>query len=223
MASMLETHFKARGLETSGAIAAAAGDPPGFVRKASAKLASAPVPRDKPQIAVERFAQAVAEGAPSSEGDEDAAEAAGAAIAQPTSASTTVASLILQEALAETAGIPETAPAELGNAKSDLLPVNPEPEQGAASEIAAVQPASSWIIQVGAFPTREGAESRLGTANDAGVALLTGKTGFVISLEKANRILYRARFSGFTEETAREACKALNRKGVGCLALAPRG
>lgn len=223
MASMLETQFKSRGLETSGVIAAAAGDPPGFVRVAPAKLVSIPVPRGKPEIAVERFAEAAEGGTPPSQGDEDvAAETTSEETAEAKSASTTVASMILQEVMSETAAIERKATPQGGTTKSDLLPVNTAPEPEPAIEPAAAEQAASWTIQVGAFPTREGAVSRLGTAKDIGIATLKGKSGFVVSLEKANRVLYRARFSGFTEEAARDACKALNRKGVGCLALAPR-
>ena len=42
-------------------------------------------------------------------------------------------------------------------------------------------------------------------------------------VSQGNDTIFRARFSGFDEAQAREACKRLSRKGVGCFPLAPHG
>ena len=51
---------------------------------------------------------------------------------------------------------------------------------------------------------------------------LKGKTPFTMKYAKGDDIYYRARFSGFTRRTAKNACRTLNRRGVGCFALAPK-
>jgi D-alanyl-D-alanine carboxypeptidase len=50
---------------------------------------------------------------------------------------------------------------------------------------------------------------------------LKGKSAFTMTVSKGAQTIYRARFSGFDEDQAREACKRLTRRGVGCFPLAP--
>jgi D-alanyl-D-alanine carboxypeptidase len=80
---------------------------------------------------------------------------------------------------------------------------------------------SGWTIQVGAFPSQEGAHTRLEQARKSDIAVLSNKPGFTMAAQSGDNMIYRARFSGFTENHAREACKALKEKGLDCLALAP--
>ena len=80
---------------------------------------------------------------------------------------------------------------------------SPEPRMDTRQK-AAVNP--SWQIQIGAFPTR-----------------LSGKKPIAVPITRGSSTLFRARFSGFDQTTARAACKDLARKGVKCLPLAPQG
>ena len=80
----------------------------------------------------------------------------------------------------------------------------------------------TWNIQIGAFPTAGGAQSRLEKAMKKAGSKLRGKTPFTMKFAKGGDIFYRARFSGFTRRTAANACRTLTRKGVGCFALAPK-
>jgi D-alanyl-D-alanine carboxypeptidase len=81
----------------------------------------------------------------------------------------------------------------------------------------------SWQIQIGAYPTKDGAMRIIEKALSLDLSKLTGKTGFAIAITSGSSTLYRARFSGFDQLTAREACKELKQKGVSCLPLAPQG
>ena len=94
---------------------------------------------------------------------------------------------------------------------------------GREGDPGARQPArqTTWNIQVGAFPTPEGARQRIDAALSTGVSVLDGKSAFTMKAEVGGGTIYRARFSGFDEEAARQACRLLKSKGLGCFALAP--
>jgi D-alanyl-D-alanine carboxypeptidase len=81
--------------------------------------------------------------------------------------------------------------------------------------------AVTWNIQIGAFPTSDAAQERIDAAQAAAADLLQGKAPFTMAVRRDNQTIFRARFSGFNEDQAREACKRLTRKGVGCFPLAP--
>ncbi len=80
----------------------------------------------------------------------------------------------------------------------------------------------TWNIQIGAFPTKASASSRLVKATSKAKLNLRGKTPFTMEIRKDGTSVYRARFAGFNKRTAKRACRALSRKGIGCFALAPR-
>jgi D-alanyl-D-alanine carboxypeptidase len=82
---------------------------------------------------------------------------------------------------------------------------------------------ATWNIQIGAFPSSSAAQERLDAAKEAAAELLRGKIPFTMPVSRGNDTIFRARFSGFDEAQAREACKRLSRKGVGCFPLAPHG
>jgi D-alanyl-D-alanine carboxypeptidase len=81
--------------------------------------------------------------------------------------------------------------------------------------------AVTWNIQIGAFPTSDAAQERIDAAQAAAADLLQGKAPFTMAVSRGDQTIFRARFSGFNEDQAREACKRLTRKGVGCFPLAP--
>jgi D-alanyl-D-alanine carboxypeptidase len=81
---------------------------------------------------------------------------------------------------------------------------------------------STWNIQVGAFPTAEGAKSRIDIAKSSRVSALKTATPFLMAVDKDGDTIYRARFSGLNRQQARNACRQLKRAGVGCFELAPQ-
>lgn len=107
-----------------------------------------------------------------------------------------------------------------------LAPVSPPAIAKSASEPAATENnntfhKTSWNIQIGAFPTRQGARKRLDAARTRKVAELKRATPFLMAVDKNGNTLYRARFSGLNRKQATRACRQLKRAGVGCFPLAP--
>ena len=82
---------------------------------------------------------------------------------------------------------------------------------------------ASWHIQIGAYPTKQDAQAelkRILAASDP--QLLKNKQAFTVTVQKGNETVYRARFSGFSEKSAKIACQQLSRQKVDCLALPPQ-
>ncbi len=81
---------------------------------------------------------------------------------------------------------------------------------------------TSWHIQIGAYPTKKDAQAELKRIIAApGSKLLKDKPAFTVTVQKGNAIIYRARFSGFSEKAAKVACQQLSKQKVDCLALPP--
>jgi hypothetical protein len=77
-----------------------------------------------------------------------------------------------------------------------------------------------WHIQIGAVPTKEGAEALIGKARQSAGDLLAAAEPFTVPVEKDGSTLYRARFAGFSgKDEARETCAKLERKSFSCLAV----
>src|SRR5690606_5756855 len=104
--------------------------------------------------------------------------------------------------------------------KSDAIVAAAQPASAPARETVLVVK-SGWTIQVGAFPSAEGAQTRLEQARKSGIDILSNKPGFMMAARSSSGTIYRARFSGFTESHARRACDELSKRDVDCLALAP--
>jgi cell division septation protein DedD len=69
-----------------------------------------------------------------------------------------------------------------------------KPEKGSGK--AGPEHQSSWNIQIGAFPTAEGAKSRIDAAKSSRVSALRDATPFLMAVDKNGDTIYRARFSG---------------------------
>jgi D-alanyl-D-alanine carboxypeptidase len=101
-----------------------------------------------------------------------------------------------------------------------------EPDTAKTAALPAAQPpmlqppvAPGWIVQVGAAPSPEGADSLLDAAAGA-VAQLQELRPYVQRFEKGGQVFYRARFAGFDAlEEARAMCKRLLEAELKCLAL----
>jgi D-alanyl-D-alanine carboxypeptidase len=82
---------------------------------------------------------------------------------------------------------------------------------------------TSWNIQVGAYPKAKDARRRLEEVRALKLAALRQKTALAMPVSRGKSRLYRARFLGFSEKSAKETCRQLTRRGVDCLPLAPQG
>src|SRR5665213_777469 len=79
----------------------------------------------------------------------------------------------------------------------------------------------SWNVQVGTYAGKPSAEQQLTTSRQKFAALFEGKPGFTMQDDKGGTVVYRARFAGFTADTAAKACLALKEEGASCLMIAP--
>ena len=76
---------------------------------------------------------------------------------------------------------------------------------------------SGWIIQIGALPDEKEAKQRLETAQSKAKALLGKADPFTERIEKADKVLFRARFAGLEKVQAEAACKHLKRSEIPCM------
>ncbi len=78
---------------------------------------------------------------------------------------------------------------------------------------------SGWVVQIGAAPTREGAEQLLAEAQAKTGGMISTASAFTAVTERKGEQLHRARFAGFDGKShAWKACKQLKKKGYGCWA-----
>jgi D-alanyl-D-alanine carboxypeptidase len=92
-------------------------------------------------------------------------------------------------------------------------PASSDPEDPAADE-------AGWNIQIGAVPTAEGAQALLEKAQAKMGPVLASAQPVTQMIEHRGTTLYRARFSGFSDQQeARAACAKLKRKDFSCLAV----
>jgi D-alanyl-D-alanine carboxypeptidase len=235
MAGLIEDMFRTATLTRSGPIAAYAGEPPGLAA-AKLKLASVPppLPRSKPGLGDPAQDKVEAVLALMGEGSDEDGEAAADPLPVDAAAKASLAAAIAS--FGEEIRPAEDAAGQATQAATGSKPVRVATADPAAASAAAAPTAegpaaeagqetvllkSGWTIQVGAFPSQEGAHVRLKEARESGVALLSNKPGFTMAVQSGDSMLYRARFSGFTERHAREACNILAEKKLDCLALAP--
>jgi D-alanyl-D-alanine carboxypeptidase (penicillin-binding protein 5/6) len=76
---------------------------------------------------------------------------------------------------------------------------------------------SRWAVQVGAFKSKSDAREQIALVNKRFGDKFDGATGAADKQGKG----YRAVFSGFTENDAKGACKALKAKRLACMVIAP--
>ncbi|GJD33773.1 D-alanyl-D-alanine carboxypeptidase [Methylobacterium aerolatum] len=78
---------------------------------------------------------------------------------------------------------------------------------------------TAWVIQLGAMDDEDKARSMLSQARAKVGGSLSKAAPYTVKVEHGGATLYRARFSGFSEqESAQDACTALKRSGYSCFA-----
>jgi D-alanyl-D-alanine carboxypeptidase len=78
---------------------------------------------------------------------------------------------------------------------------------------------TGWIVQIGAAPTEDGANSLLSGAT-AKVGSLDGFKAYVERFEKGGQVFFRARFGGFGgQDEANAICKQIQKAKLSCLAM----
>ena len=115
---------------------------------------------------------------------------------------------------------PQVAPASL------VVPSKPTvliPQTTQSATPTAPGERDTWSIQIGAFSDEHEAKRRLSATLGLGLAALDGKEPFTVAFYKKDKLLYRARISGFNQKDARSTCRVLKRKSISCFPLGPEG
>jgi len=110
---------------------------------------------------------------------------------------------------------------KLAGARVELAKVETvsAPAKSPASASAPPHVRDGWLIQIGAFDREDEARQHLGMARlKMGDALATAHS-LIERVQKDDKVLYRARFTGFNKETAEGACQRLRRTDAGCIAV----
>jgi D-alanyl-D-alanine carboxypeptidase len=95
--------------------------------------------------------------------------------------------------------------------KTDNMPTGSVPERSKPEQ------RLGWVIQLGALPEKEKATEMLRRAKSS-TGVLSKAESFTEKVVKDGNTLFRARFAGFNEESAQNACRALKRSGFACFA-----
>ena len=231
MMKMLDKYFLKASATRANTIAALAGSPPAWNNKLIPAApviveatVSAPVPKSKPGSAAAPAESAKLQDMLPDEGEvatlePEAGEDTEDAGDWPVTSDEKKAALSSQKEVLATDSLFKIAAAAAAEPPQAM-----KSEAKAKSEAeATLKPKAGWQIQIGAYPTRDGAMRIIEKALSMDLDPLAGKTAFASPITRGSSTLYRARFSGFDQTSAREACKELETKGLNCLPLAPQG
>ena len=94
------------------------------------------------------------------------------------------------------------------------------PARAQEVEVASIDP--TWNIQIGAFPKKEEARQKIMQIKTSGFHFLKDKPAVTVEVLKGVDTVYRARFSGFTQKSAKSACAQLSKKGMDCMPIQPQ-
>jgi D-alanyl-D-alanine carboxypeptidase len=108
---------------------------------------------------------------------------------------------------------------KLAAARVELTKVETASAQIAASASAPPQAHDGWLIQIGAFDREDEARQHLSTARLKVRDALAAAHPLTERVQKGDKVLYRARFTGFDKGTAEAACQQLRRSDMDCIAL----
>ena len=80
-----------------------------------------------------------------------------------------------------------------------------------------------WAIQVGAFSSPSDARSAIGSARKHASGELAHAHSLVATVRSGHAVLWRARLTGLSRDTAAEACGRLSHGHMACIVLSPEG
>ena len=105
---------------------------------------------------------------------------------------------------------------ELAKVKTVSAPIR---SQIATSASAPPHAHDGWLIQIGAFDREDEAKQHLSMARLKMRDALATAHPLTERVQQGDKVLYRARFTGFNKETAEAACQRFRRSDTGCIAL----
>ncbi|MFS4438665.1 SPOR domain-containing protein [Paracoccaceae bacterium GXU_MW_L88] len=113
-------------------------------------------------------------------------------------------------------------PEEVTLASAEAPQPQPEPAVATKTNTDFLAPedatAGSWLVQLGAFDSREIAESEWGRIAGKNGDLLGGKSPMIQRIESGGRVFYRLRAVGFqSASAAKQDCSALSARGQACI------
>jgi hypothetical protein len=82
-------------------------------------------------------------------------------------------------------------------------------------------PSGDWAIQVGAYSNEGLARAALTVAREHAGSDLAVAHSFVSGVHQGRALLYRARLTGLSRETAVQACSRLSHSRTSCMVLSP--
>ncbi len=112
-------------------------------------------------------------------------------------------------------------PAVAGAAMAGLIRELEAAKAEPASSIGVGDATAGWAVQVGAFKSRRSSEQAIAKASSKARSLLSQAQPRVVPVPTREGTVYRARFFGLEEDSARAVCSQLQRAGHRCLALPP--
>ena len=177
-----------------------------------------PMPRpQQPPVSPDRQPAAVAAAAPVAARAVSAADLAPTHAPRPQATSMVAAASPPPSAPVAAVPVAETAPLE--PEATELADADPTQIRSALPATPPVHAHGGWLIQIGAFDDENDAKQHLSAAQQKARGTLAAKDPFTERIQKGDKALYRARFAGFDEATAKAACVALKRSDFQCMAL----
>jgi D-alanyl-D-alanine carboxypeptidase len=164
---------------------------------------------------------------PEDGGNADMAAAAAAAAQGPIDPSGDEEDQADQTAPTDTSAVPiktkvlQASLEPTGPITDKILPFKVKSASDAPVNVAGIL-ASSWKIQIGAFPDKSQAEANLTALRGTSMPELAGKQSYTMVLQQGTKIVYRARFAGFDETSAKQACATIKKRGGACLEISPQ-
>ena len=76
-----------------------------------------------------------------------------------------------------------------------------------------------YHVQVGAYTSEAEAKSQLGEVQGRATTLLDGHQPLAVTFQKDDTQWYRARFAGFSQDSAKSACAELKRMSFDCVVM----
>src|SRR5262249_21224902 len=115
----------------------------------------------------------------------------------------------------------KTEATKLAGARVDakIETVNTSVKSHIAASSKAPRAPHGWLIQIGAFDREDEARQHLSTARLKVRDELAAAHSLTERVQNGEKVLYRARFTGFDKGTAEAACQHLKRSEMDCIAL----
>lgn len=114
---------------------------------------------------------------------------------------------------------PQVAPQPSRLVRTASLAPVAAPQPATQPQRSAAPARSGWSIQIGAFDAEREARSKLDAARARVKTALAGADPYTEKVAKGSTELYRARFAGFDEKSAKEACRLLKRNDFDCMPI----